>query len=75
MRLHPTDEDLSAGTPDLGLPSDARCPGWAAGFDHGFAAVPQVCAWGYRLMPAKRAGWWRLIAASPRPFLRSRGGL
>ena len=25
---HPTDEDLSAGTPAMGLPSFARCAGW-----------------------------------------------
>src|SRR5208283_5708937 len=28
LRLHPTDEDLSVGAPDLGLTSVARYAGW-----------------------------------------------
>jgi hypothetical protein len=38
LHLHPTDEDLSVGAPDLGLSSDACYAGWMVGPGRGFAA-------------------------------------
>ena len=48
------------------------CGGWRRGRRR-YNRAPQACAWGYRLRPATRAGWWGVGAASPRALFFGTG--